>query len=163
MTDRSAQVRTEDERRAEQRAMNYMIRSELNLDPALVKHFADQGYTLSWLRHIEPGTSNTVDQRNLSKKKREGWELVSKLSLPDAFREDYDSVKIDKNNQVVCVGDLVLGKIRTNLRDAKKRYFRDLSNQQVDAARAEARKTTGNSRMDRYIPVEDETEQTYRG
>lgn len=145
------------ERKNETRAMEYAAYkppSSLDVPDDLVTKYKNDGYHLRWIRFL---ANSQEDVQNITKRVREGWEFVTKSELPEEYREWFQTTKIRQNNQVICVGDLILAKIKRELAQARQRYFEGKSEEQVKAARQEAGKTS-DRRMNTMVPVIDESE-----
>jgi hypothetical protein len=74
------------------------------------------------------------DTGNMSKKLREGWELVRADELEKQIgANDYPVISEGKNAGVVGVGGLVLARIPEEIVDSRKEYFRIKTKGQMDA------------------------------
>ena len=84
-----------------------------------------------WLRVSAGGED---DARNISKRKREGYEFVKKEEHPDF---DVPMHETGKYAGVIGSGDLVLAKIPVEMAEAKEEYFRNKTKQQTNAVEAD--------------------------
>jgi hypothetical protein len=144
-------------RQNEQRSQEYVYKPAAQLDfpEGFVEHFlnSDPSYSLRWIRHT---IDNNDDAMNLTQKIREGWEIVDIKSIPPEFKDWFTTQKVRTQNQAICVGDLVLAKMLTEKVKARSKYYEGLSQQRVQDARSQAKKTD-DSRMHTMAPVTDES------
>jgi len=84
-----------------------------------------------WLRVSAGGED---DARNISKRKREGYEFVRKDEHPDF---DVPMHETGKYAGVIGSGDLVLAKIPIEMAEAKKEYYRNKTRAQTSAVDAD--------------------------
>jgi len=87
----------------------------------------DDGIKYRWLRVSAGGED---DARNISKRKREGYEFVKKEEHPDYDVPVHES---GKYAGVIGNGDLVLAKIPVEMAEAKQEYFRNKTGKQTQA------------------------------
>lgn len=131
--------------------------SELTLSDDIIRHFHENGYRLRWVRYLLEGLDDT---RNISNYVREGYSWVTRQEITKALGEDvshgYATTKINNNNQVICQGDLILGKIQTDDALAREEYYQDRANDQLMAASGEA-VNAQNAQMDKLTPIEDDS------
>ena len=92
------------------------------------------GIKYRWLRVSAGGED---DARNISKRKREGYEFVKKEEHPDFDVPMHES---GKYAGVIGHGDLVLAKIPIEMADAKRDYFQNRTRQQTRAVDADVLK-----------------------
>ena len=92
------------------------------------------GIKYRWLRVSAGGED---DARNISKRKREGYEFVKKEAHPDFDVPMHES---GKYAGVIGHGDLVLAKIPIEMADAKRDYFQNRTKQQTQAVDADVLK-----------------------
>ena len=74
------------------------------------------------------------DARNISKRKREGYEFVKKDEHPDF---DVPMHETGKYAGVIGSGDLVLAKIPVEMAEAKSEYYRNKTKSQTSAVDAD--------------------------
>jgi hypothetical protein len=148
-------TRASETRDIEKRFVAYQPPSELDLPKELLAHFHEKGQRLRWIRYL---VDNQIDERNLARSKREGWDFVSKGQLPEEIKDYFATCRIGQNNSVICQGDLILGTIDSRENASRQKYYENLSTMAVESTRKEARKTDGNPKMDKYVPIIDETE-----
>ena len=84
-----------------------------------------------WLRVSAGGED---DARNISKRKREGYEFVRKDEHPDF---DVPMHETGKYAGVIGSGDLVLDKIPIEMAEAKKEYYRNKTKSQTTAVESD--------------------------
>jgi len=96
------------------------------------------GYCYRWLRE---SMMNEMDKGNMSKRLREGWELVRPEELADS---GYEMPVTDegKHAGVVGIGGLVLAKIPQEIVDERNAYFEAMTNNQLEAIDAELAKAS---------------------
>ena len=74
------------------------------------------------------------DTANVSKKLREGYELVRAEELKSQIGEnDYPVISDGKHAGVVGVGGLLLARIPEEIVESRKNYFKSKTKQQMDA------------------------------
>lgn len=149
---------TRQTRQSDQRDLYYTPANDLTLPEGMEKYYNNNGYHLRWIRAELQGQD---DSRNISMKIREGYQFIQKSEVPEEWRDFFDTRKVRNNNQIICVGDLILGKIEIAKAEARQRHFENASTERVTQAKGMAYdgKGTGNSdgRMDRMVPVLDES------
>ena len=91
----------------------------------------DDGIKYRWLRVSMGGED---DARNISKRKREGYEFVRKEEHPDYDVPVHES---GKYAGVIGSGDLVLAKIPVEMAEAKKEYYESKTQTQTQAVDAD--------------------------
>ena len=91
----------------------------------------DDGIKYRWLRASMGGED---DARNISKRKREGYEFVRKEEHPDYDVPVHES---GKYAGVIGSGDLVLAKIPVEMAEAKKEYYESKTQTQTQAVDAD--------------------------
>jgi hypothetical protein len=91
----------------------------------------DDGIKYRWLRVSMGGED---DARNISKRKREGYEFVKKDEHPDF---DVPMHETGKYAGVIGSGDLVLAKIPVEMAEAKSEYYRNKTKSQTSAVEAD--------------------------
>ena len=91
----------------------------------------DAGIKYRWLRVSMGGED---DARNISKRKREGYEFVRKEEHPDYDVPVHES---GKYAGVIGSGDLVLAKIPVEMAEAKKEYYESKTQTQTQAVDAD--------------------------
>jgi len=88
---------------------------------------APDGYHHRWIRAETMGFDDT---KNMSGKLRSGYELVRADQYPDV---DYPTIQDGKYKGVIGVGGLLLARISTELVEARKEYFDNLTKQKDEA------------------------------
>ena len=88
---------------------------------------APDGYHHRWIRAETMGFDDT---KNMSGKLRSGYELVRADQYPDV---DYPTIQDGKYKGVIGVGGLLLARISTELVEACKEYFDNLTKQKDEA------------------------------
>ena len=90
-----------------------------------------KGYVHRWLRATSMGYEDTG---NMSKKLREGWELVRAEELIKQIGpNDYPVMSSGTHEGVVGVGGLLLARIPEEIVESRKDYFRSKTKGQMDA------------------------------
>ena len=90
-----------------------------------------KGYVHRWLRESTQGYEDTG---NMSKKLREGWELVRADELEKQIGpNDYPVISSGKHEGVVGVGGLLLARIPEEIVVSRKEYFNMKTKGQMDA------------------------------
>lgn len=144
-----------------QRDVMYTPPGELTLPDGMEDHYRKRGYHLRWIRAEIDGQD---DIRNITMRQREGYQLINKNELEDEFKDFFDTRKVRNNTNVVCIGDLVLGKIEIDRANARQEYYEKLSSDQVTRARTTARDGSGDGKLDlqleRAVPLEDQSSTT---
>jgi hypothetical protein len=89
------------------------------------------GFHHRWIRAETMGFQDTA---NVSKKLREGYELVRVEELKSQIGEnDYPVISDGKHAGVVGVGGLLLARIPEEIVESRKNYFKSKTKQQMDA------------------------------
>ena len=89
------------------------------------------GYKHRWIRAESMGFNDTA---NISKRLREGYELVRAEELKSQIGEnDYPVISDGKHEGVVGVGGLLLARIPEEIVESRKNYFKSKTKQQMDA------------------------------
>ena len=88
---------------------------------------APPGYVYRWIRESMLGTE---DRANVSRRLREGWELVRADEHPE-----FDAPVIDegKNAGVIGVGGLVLARIPEEIAEQRNKHYQNVAQNQMDA------------------------------
>ena len=90
-----------------------------------------KGYVHRWLRATSMGFEDTG---NMSKKLREGWELVrAEELLKQIGPNDYPVMRSGTHEGVVGVGGLLLARIPEEIVESRKEYFKSKTKGQMDA------------------------------
>ena len=88
---------------------------------------APDGYHHRWIRAETMGFDDT---KNMAGKLRSGYELVRADEYPET---DYPTINDGKYKGVIGVGGLLLARISTELVEARKEYFDNLTKQKDEA------------------------------
>ena len=119
-TSRNSELRSKDKRKTQ-----WVLPSNLDAPPA------PEGYKHRWLRAEAGGF---VDTANMSKKLREGYELVRAEELKDLIGDnDFPVIADGKHAGVIGVGGLVLARIPIEIVKQRTEYFRKKSSDQIKA------------------------------
>jgi hypothetical protein len=122
-------------RKVYERASNVSIPDELK------NFYAKQGYELRFIRwsiHGEP------DYRYLNKRVTEGYEFVTADEIPATMLKALRVVNNNVANGMITNGDdLCLMKVDSDLRRSRRKYFDDLTEQQISAVSANVTKRNG--------------------
>lgn len=116
------------------------------------------GFKHRWLRAESMGFQDTG---NMSKKLREGWELVRADELEQQIGpNDYPVISEGKNAGVVGVGGLLLARIPEEIVESRKDYFRTKTKGQMDAVDHDLMKE---QRPEMPINIERQSRVTFGG
>jgi hypothetical protein len=89
------------------------------------------GYLHRWIRAESMGFQDTA---NISKRLREGYELVRADELKNQIGEnDYPVISEGKHEGVIGVGGLLLARIPEEIVESRKQFFKKKTKQQMDA------------------------------
>jgi hypothetical protein len=100
------------------------------------------GFVYRWLRKSYLGME---DPSNMSKKIREGWEPVDPKDHPELAM--YVDAKQRGQAQLVEVGGLILARLPKERNEARKRYYDNLTNQQMQSVDQQLMNEQTDSRM----------------
>ena len=90
---------------------------------------APKGFKHRWIRTESIGF---MDTGNVSKKLREGWEFVRAEEIKNQLGDhDYPVVQEGQYQGLVGVGGLVLARIPEEIVEQRKKYFKDITADQV--------------------------------
>jgi hypothetical protein len=119
-TSRNSELRSKDKKKTQ-----WVLPSNLDAPPA------PEGYKHRWLRAEAAGFSDTA---NMSKKLREGYELVRAEELNELIGDnEYPVISEGKHSGVVGVGGLVLARIPIEMIRQRSAYFNRKSTDQIKA------------------------------
>ena len=102
---------------------------------------APQGYVHRWIRAEVRGFD---DRKNVSARLREGWELVRKEEYPDFEAPTLDSGRYEG---VFGVGGLMLARIPKEIVEERSGYFKDMSEDVMQAVDNDLLKETQHHSM----------------
>jgi len=102
---------------------------------------APDGFSHRWIRAETRGFD---DQKNLSAKMREGWELVRADEYPDF---ELPVISSGKYEGVFGVGGLILARLPEETAREREDYFRTRSNEQMQAVDADLMRENQHSTM----------------
>jgi hypothetical protein len=102
---------------------------------------APDGFRHRWIRAETRGFD---DQKNLSAKMREGWELVRADEYPDF---ELPVISSGKYEGVFGVGGLILARLPEETAREREDYFRTRSNEQMQAVDADLMRENQHSTM----------------
>ena len=92
---------------------------------------APKGFKHRWIRTESIGF---MDTGNVSKKLREGWEFVRAEEIKNQLGDhDYPVVREGQYQGLIGVGGLVLARIPEEIVEQRKRYFQNITADQVKA------------------------------
>ena len=90
---------------------------------------APKGFKHRWIRTESIGF---MDTGNVSKKLREGWEVVRAEEVKNQLGDhDYPVVQQGQYQGLIGVGGLVLARIPEEIVEQRKKYFKDITADQV--------------------------------
>jgi len=101
----------------------------------LEDYFASEGFDLRWVRIINPETEG-VDLKNISKRRRQGWEPIyhkelESLQMP-GVSDTFESGNDPKTKGYIVVGDLALFKRPMELGEQHREYNESEAWRQID-------------------------------
>lgn len=92
---------------------------------------APQGYAHRWIRTSIAGFEDTA---NVTKKLREGWEFVRAEEMKNsADIHKYPIINQGQYQGCIGIGGLVLARIPEEIIEQRKKYFQDVTSDQVKA------------------------------
>jgi hypothetical protein len=92
---------------------------------------APQGFCHRWIRVESAGF---MDTGNVSKKLREGWEFVRAEEITNEIGDhEYPVIHEGKYQGLIGVGGLVLARIPEEIVEQRKKYFMNITSDQVKA------------------------------
>tara|TARA_R100001440_G_scaffold15287_3_gene25935 strand:- start:18249 stop:18722 length:474 start_codon:yes stop_codon:yes gene_type:complete len=92
---------------------------------------APKGFCHRWIRVESVGF---MDTGNVSKKLREGWEFVRAEEITNEIgNHEYPTIHEGKYEGLIGVGGLVLARIPEEIVEQRKKYFQDITSDQVKA------------------------------
>ena len=119
-TSRTSELRSKDKKKTQ-----WVLPSNLDAPPA------PEGYKHRWLRADAGGF---VDTANMSKKLREGYELVRAEELKEIIGDnEFPVISEGKHSGVIGVGGLVLARIPIEIIKQRSAYFNRKSTDQIQA------------------------------
>jgi hypothetical protein len=113
--------RSEDVRTKSTRPQTWKPPSSLDAPPA------PEGFKHRWIRMESAGYD---DRKNLTARLREGFDLVRAEEYPDW---DLPTIQDGKHAGVIAIGGLVLARIPLDLVRQRDNYYRNQTQQQMDA------------------------------
>ncbi len=134
---RSSQLREKNTK--EQTTYTFEEPNLLEIPEPIVNRFNDAGMTLGWIRLTLKGKD---DVSHIGRKMQEGWEFVSQEEVPEM---EHSSIVRDEGKYAgaVCRGDVALGKIPTKLFQSRSEFYRNKSDQLMEAVNSQL--MTGNN------------------
>ena len=99
-------------------------------------------YVYRWLRKSYLGVE---DPSNMSKKMREGWEPVDPKEHPELAM--YQDPRQRNQAQLVEVGGLILARLPRERAEARRKYYADMTNQQMQSVDQQLANEQTDSRM----------------
>lgn len=102
-------------------------------------------WTFRWIRRSAFGSE---DPTNMSKKFREGWEPVSPKDHPEMAM--FVDPRKRGSQELIEVGGLILARMPAEMAEARRRYYADMSGQQMQAIDQQLANEQTDSRMPIY-------------
>jgi len=128
---RSSQLRENNTN--EEMSYQFEEQDSLHIPDAITNRFKNEGMTLGWLRITLKGQD---DFKYIGKKMQEGWNFVNIKEVPEL--EQTSVVKMDgRYSGAVTRGDIALGKIPTKLFQSRSEFYRNKSDQLMDAVNSQ--------------------------
>ena len=127
-TEDNRATRNSDTRETNTRPKAWKMPSALELPEEAVELAKSQGITYRWVRESVLGQD---DKTNVSKRFREGFEVVKPDELPGYH--DLPTVDDGRHAGVIGVGGLILCKIDKEIADQRNDFFEQQTNNQMSA------------------------------
>lgn len=148
-------------RAVEQKVETYTPPFSYDIPDEIREMYKAQGWHLRWVRVI---LDNQDDYKNVADRRREGYEPVGIAELPEEFRDLFETRSLNSNAtsrfaNIAMVGDLALFKIPEGKAQARHNYFEQLA---YNNEQAVMRQLGGDKRMDRLLPIQNESSTTVR-
>lgn len=138
----------------------YTPPSSYDLPPEVFEAFKKKGFHLRFVRVL---LDNKEDYKNVADRRREGYEFVTIMELPDHIRHQFETKSFgqtaNKFSDIVVVGDLALMKITLAKAAARKRYYENIA---LETELAQARSLSKDSKLNRLLPIVDDSETVVR-
>ncbi len=97
----------------------------------IVQRFKEDNYELRWIRFRLDGQE---DYKSLYKREQEGYEYVTQDELPSDFLVGIRIVDGKSRQGLVTSGDVCLMKVDTDLRQSRRDYYKNKTNNEIQAA-----------------------------
>jgi hypothetical protein len=127
-TEDNRATRNSDTRETKARPKVWKMPSALELPEEAIKVAESQGITYRWIRESVLGQD---DKTNVSKRFREGFEVVRPDELPGFH--DLPTVDDGRHAGVIGVGGLILCKIDKEIADQRNEFFEQQTSNQMSA------------------------------
>jgi hypothetical protein len=101
---------------------------ETSIPQELHDYFAKDNYDLKLVRWSLNGEE---DYRYLTRRENEGYEYVTAAELPEEMQRGVRVIDTKTQLGLVTVGDLCLMKIDKDLRNSRRKFFQELTDQEV--------------------------------
>ena len=139
-------------RSKEKRKVDWAPSSSLDAPPA------PKGFAHRWIRTSVQGFEDTS---NVSRKLREGWEFVrADTIISELGKNDYPTISEGKHQGLIGIGGLVLGRIPSEILQAREAYFRKITQDRADAIDQDLMKE---QHPDMPINIERQSKVTFGG
>lgn len=157
-----ASIRSASTRQVEMKDETYSPPFSYDVPEEVRAKFEQDGYHLRWVRVM---LDNQDDYKNVADRRREGYEPVGIVELPEEFRDLFETRSLNNSAtaryaNIAMVGDLALFKIPLGKARARHRYF-----EQMAAANEAAvmRQLQGSeSKLNKLLPIHNESSTTVR-
>ena len=114
---------------------------------------APPGYEYRWIRESMLGQE---DRANVSRRVREGWELVRGTDLPPEWRDAYPTMDSGRHEGVISTEGLLLAKLPTETVEERRAYYSNKTRQAREALDNNMfSELRGDSRYVKYDPQRD--------
>lgn len=113
--------------RAERKKTYERVR-ESAIPNALIEFFKKDDWELKLIRYSLQGEE---DYRYLNMREREGYELVSMSEIPENLRGGLEMINTKNRQGLIVIGDLVLMKVDSDLRNSRRKAFQQLTDNEV--------------------------------
>lgn len=138
----------------------YIPPSQFDIPDEVIQYFNERDMQLRWIRVL---LDNQDDYKNVAKRRREGYEPVTINEMPVEVRDLFETKSfgpgVAKYTNIAMVGDLALFKVPKAKAKARTRYYEQLA---VNNELAQRRQLGGNSRLNKLLPIYDESKSITR-
>jgi len=148
-------------RAVEQKEETYSPPFSYDIPEEVREKFAANGFHLRWVRVV---LDNQDDYKNVADRRREGYEPVGIVELPEEFRDLFETRSLNNSANsrfanIAMVGDLALFKIPEGKARARHRYYEQMA---INNEQAVMRQLDGNSKLNKLLPISNESTSTVR-
>lgn len=133
-------------RREEEQDWDYNPEGDLEIGQELAGWFKEQGFVVRWARYIK---DDRLDQKNLLKNQKKGYEFIRKEALPAHFQDKFEGSgrDVDSMKDYVVFEDLVLMAAPIWKNDIVKAKLEEKATRNLRAADDLLHRNVGKSRL----------------